>query len=97
MSDATPPPNGVHCPACRGGKLVVTATRKPVPGVTVQYRRCASCDERVVTEVRVSRTRRPRGKVLCQTLARTCDSGGNPAPRRPGVGKDAPHPAEAAP
>lgn len=41
-------PKGLLCPSCGSGELVVTHTRRPMPGAVIRYRRCA-CGTRVVT------------------------------------------------
>lgn len=55
---------GVRCPACKGRRLLVGHVYHPTPGLTVRYRVCSDCLNRVVTEERVSpsRTTSPRSE-----------------------------------
>lgn len=57
-----PNPKGLYCPACRGVRLTVAASRCPCPGVRVRYRRCTTCGAHLVTReivVRVTVRSRP--------------------------------------
>jgi hypothetical protein len=50
---------GIVCPKCGAPKLQVTKTLHPVKGLTVRYRKCKACNERVRTEERAARSQAP--------------------------------------
>jgi transcriptional regulator NrdR family protein len=49
---------GFRCPHCRGERLYVLQSRRPAAGLIVRYRECSACGHRVVTEERVSKSRK---------------------------------------
>lgn len=51
------PARGFRCHC--GGPCRVTSVRKPQRGLIVRYRRCLACGERIITEERLSKGRRP--------------------------------------
>lgn len=59
MSEPKSPPalKGFGCPECKGHRLFVTDTERPMPGLVVRFRECSACGYRVVTEERVAKAR----------------------------------------
>lgn len=47
-----PTAKGFACPDCRGQRLFVRDTVRPMPGLIRRYRECVVCGFRVVTEER---------------------------------------------
>lgn len=43
MTATSAKPKGLFCPECRGVRLTVTDTTKPVAGVRIRYRVCSAC------------------------------------------------------
>jgi transcriptional regulator NrdR family protein len=42
-------PKGLHCPECRGARLLVLSGYRPVAGSKFRYRECTACGCRVKT------------------------------------------------
>lgn len=47
-----PTVKGFSCPDCRGVRLFVRETTRPMPGLIRRYRECTACGYRVTTEER---------------------------------------------
>jgi transcriptional regulator NrdR family protein len=44
---------------CCGVPMTVTSTRKPTRNLIVRYRECLVCKSKLITEERISQTRKP--------------------------------------
>lgn len=58
MSD----PRGLYCPHCHGIRLMVSATKRPQPGVKIRYRQCSACGTKVKTTERITTVYKPVAK-----------------------------------
>lgn len=47
---------------CCGVPMTVTSTRKPTRNLIVRYRECLVCKSKLITEERISQTRKPTRK-----------------------------------
>lgn len=44
---------GLRCPECRGVRLHVYSTYKPLPGRVIRYLRCTACGHKTKSEERL--------------------------------------------
>jgi transcriptional regulator NrdR family protein len=42
-------PKGLHCPECRGARVLVLSSYRPVAGRKFRYRKCTACGCRFKT------------------------------------------------
>lgn len=58
-----PTVKGFACENCKGHRLHVIDTERPMAGLVVRYRECSACGYRIVTEERLSKTRNKKNRM----------------------------------